>query len=53
MGLKERNLEPGERGSAGDGAQRASEAGRESTHVPAEGSGEGSIQRRIFSHISY
>lgn len=28
-------------------------AGRESTHLPAEGSGEGSLQRRIFSLISY
>lgn len=53
MGLKARNLETGERGSAGDGAQRAAEAGRETTRTPAESSGEGSVQRRIFSLISY
>lgn len=53
MGLKARNLEPGERGSAGDDAQRVSEARRESTHLPAEGSDERSIQGRIFSLISY
>lgn len=50
MGLKARNLETGERGSAGDGAQRASGAGRESTHLPAEGSGE-VASREEFSHL--